>query len=162
MSLSYRYSFNCSQKKCYDVSDLLQNIWGRVGFNLDETRLAVNRSLLKWGDGYMSVWLHYSLHDLVWLSSSRKELRSKIKIKRILFTQSSPTISSLHSPSGDVAETIMISPHYVDEEVEALTGHDLFKATGSRNLWLEITEGSSHWIMHKHELHTAIKCRICE
>lgn len=63
-----------------------------------------------------------------------KNCVQKIKIKRILFAQSSPTISSLHSPSGDVAETIMIFPHYMDKEVEAHTGHDLFKATGSRNL----------------------------
>lgn len=42
--------------------------------------------------------------------------------KGIMFTQASPTISPLHSPSRNVAETLIISPHYVDEEVETLTG----------------------------------------
>lgn len=42
--------------------------------------------------------------------------------KRIMFTQASRTTASLHSPSRDVAETIIVSPHYVDEGVEALTG----------------------------------------
>lgn len=54
--------------------------------------------------------------------------------------QAFPTISPQHSPSGAIAETIMISPHYGEEEVVVLSGSDLFKATGSGKLWLEFSQ----------------------
>lgn len=42
--------------------------------------------------------------------------------QRIMLTLASPTISLICSLSRDVAQSIIISLHYVDEEVEAFTG----------------------------------------